>query len=75
MKTRKKSVVKSSKISEEVIIILLIVAIVLSILSIFLTWSFSANDGFFSNSLKESSFDNAGVGLNVQGTVANTKNG
>ena len=73
---QKKSIVKNSGIGEKVIIILLIAAIVLSVLSIALTWKFDTGEGFFSKNIKEGANpDSAGVGLTVQGTAANTKNG
>lgn len=59
--------------NEKIIIILVIVAIILSILSIALTMSFDTTRVFSSNAIiKESGSESAGVGLVVQGTKANT---
>jgi len=63
----------SFKRSERIIAILLIAAILLSILSIALTWVFEMNKENSSNTINdENGLDSANVGLTVQGTVVNT---
>jgi len=63
----------SFKRSERMIAILLIAAILLSILSIALTWVFEMNKENSSNTINdENGLDSANVGLTVQGTVVNT---
>jgi len=63
----------SFKRGERIIAILLIAAILLSILSIVLTFTFDANNRYSSNTLnEENGLDSSGVGLTIQGTVANT---
>jgi len=63
----------SFKRSERIIMILLIAAILLSVLSILLTFTFDVNKKYSSNTLNdEIGVDSAGVGLTVQKTIRNT---